>query len=189
MELFFFFKLGFEKRFTFERIILNNNKNIVLIGMPGSGKTTIGKMLAVSLDKAFLDTDNLIEKQYGATLQTIINHFDYLTLRQYEETVITGLQVQNSVIATGGSAVYSEKSMAVLSKNSKIVYLQLQIPDLLKRIRNFQTRGIAKAADQTFEDLFKERELLYKKYANISINCEGKGKTQILNELLTKLTY
>jgi len=172
----------------FERqTILNGNTNIVLIGMPGSGKTTIGRMLANALGKRFVDTDILIENHYGTSLQSIINQFDYLTLRQYEENVISALQASNSVVATGGSAVYSEKSMAVLSQNSIIVYLQVQIPDLLKRIKNIQTRGIAKAADQSFEDLFKERELLYKRYANLTLDCSDKSKKQILEELLAKV--
>src|SRR5208282_519524 len=120
-------------------------QNIILIGMPGAGKSTVGVILAKYLSKDFVDTDLLIQNRHRQSLQDILDLQGYLKLREFEENEILQLNVKNTVIATGRSAVYSEKAINHLKKNGKIVYLKLAKNELLKRINNFESRGIAKA--------------------------------------------
>ena len=145
--------------------------NLTLIGMPGAGKSTIGIILAKNLAMGFIDTDVLIQINRQKSLQQILDESDHLALRAIEEKEILKLNIENHVIATGGSAVYSEKAMAHLLNISKVIFLEVRLEVLKTRIHNFATRGIAKAKNQTFEDLFKERQRLYKKYADITIDC------------------
>jgi shikimate kinase len=139
--------------------------------MPGAGKSTIGIILAKNLGLGFIDTDVLIQINQQKTLQQILDETDHLNLRAIEEKEILKLNIENHVIATGGSAAYSDKAMAHLAGISKIIFLEASLEAIKKRIRNFDTRGIAKNKGQTFEDLFRERQLLYKKYAEITVNC------------------
>ena len=145
--------------------------NLTLIGMPGAGKSTVGIILAKNLGLGFIDTDVLIQINQQKTLQQILNETDHLNLRAIEEKEILKINIENHVIATGGSAAYSDKAMAHLAGISKIIFLEASLEAIKKRIRNFDTRGIAKNKGQTFEDLFRERQLLYKKYAEITVNC------------------
>ena len=146
--------------------------NIVLIGMPGAGKSTNGLLLAKALGKDFLDTDVLIQVREGQTLQQIMDSGDYLQLRHIEESVLMGIAAQNSVVATGGSAVYSAAGMGQLSKNGIIVYLDVSLKTLEERIKDYETRGIAKHPGQSFGDLFAERSELYKRYADITVKSD-----------------
>jgi shikimate kinase len=161
--------------------------NIVLIGMPGAGKSTVGIILAKVLSMDFVDTDLLIQIRHGQSLQEILDGSGYLRLRELEEREILQLNVRNAVIATGGSAVYSAKAMNHLRAGAKIVYLKLEAPELFKRITNFETRGIAKARDQSFEELCRERGLLYDRYAQIAIDCKNKNHEAVVEEILAKL--
>lgn len=145
--------------------------NLTLIGMPGAGKSTIGIILAKNLAMGFIDTDVLIQINHQKTLQQILDESGHLALRDIEEKEILKLNIENHVIATGGSAVYSPKAMAHLKSISKVVFLEANSGILEKRIHNFRTRGIAKAADQTFEALFHERGRLYRQYADLTIDC------------------
>jgi shikimate kinase len=145
--------------------------NITLIGMPGAGKSTVGIILAKNLGLGFIDTDVLIQINQQKTLQQIVDETGHLNLRAIEEKEILKLNINNHVIATGGSAAYSEKAMAHLSGISKIIFLEASIDQIKKRIHNFGTRGIAKNKGQSLEDLFKERQVIYKKYAEITIDC------------------
>lgn len=162
-------------------------KNIVLIGMPGAGKSTIGVILAKYLALDFVDTDLLIQHHCNSDLQSIVDRDGYLALRKIEENIISSLLVENSVIATGGSAVYSKKSMAHLNENGKIVFLDLSIEELSKRIKNYDTRGIACPSSQTFESLYDERTKLYKKYAEYIIDCRLKNPEEITSEIISKV--
>lgn len=145
--------------------------NLTLIGMPGAGKSTIGIILAKNLGLGFIDTDVLIQINQQKTLQQIIDGSDHLNLREIEEKEIVKINIENTVISTGGSVAYSEKAMTHLKSISKIIFLDTSIEELKRRITNFETRGIAKADNQTFMDLFEERQLLYKKYAEIVVDC------------------
>ena len=146
------------------------NPNIVLIGMPGSGKSTIGIILAKFLSKEFLDTDILIQTRTGKSLQEIIDHEGHMVLRHIEEEVILSVICTNHIIATGGSVPYSDLSMKHLKKNGIIVFLDVNLATLRKRIHSFETRGLAKRPDQSLTDLFNERFSLYTQYADITID-------------------
>lgn len=159
--------------------------SIVLIGMPGAGKSTIGITLAKTLAKKFVDTDLLIREQQGKTLQDIVNNDGYLTLRSIEEKTLLCINEQNHVIATGGSAVYSEAAMHHLKTFGTIIFLDVDLPEILTRISNFDTRGLARRADQTFSELFNERQPLYQKYADICINCTYKTPEIIIEEVIS----
>ena len=145
--------------------------NLTLIGMPGAGKSTIGIILAKNLGLGFIDTDVLIQINQQKTLQQIIDESDHLQLRAIEEEEVLKINIENHVIATGGSVVYSEKTMAHLLGISKTIFLEIDFEEIKNRIHNFKTRGIAKANNQSFKELFRERQILYKKYAEITIDC------------------
>ena len=162
-------------------------QNIILIGMPGAGKSTIGVILAKYLSKDFVDTDLLIQNRHNRSLQDILDRHGYLKLREFEEREILRLHASNTVIATGGSAVYSEKAMNHLRAGGKIVYLKLAAAELLKRIANFETRGIAKAKGQSFDELCQERGLLYERYAQIVVDCKNKNHEAVVDEIIRRL--
>jgi len=145
--------------------------NLTLIGMPGAGKSTIGIILAKNLGLGFIDSDVLIQINQQKTLQQIIDESDHINLRAIEEKEVLKINVENHVIATGGSVAYSEKAMTHLLGISKIIFLDVNYEEIKNRIHNFETRGIAKNKDQTFKELFRERQVLYKQYAEISIDC------------------
>ena len=151
--------------------MFQNQSNIVLIGMPGAGKSTVGIRLAKMISCDFIDTDVIIQISQGRSLQDIINMEGHMVLRQIEEDILLNLKCFNHVIATGGSAVYSHSAMKYLKSQGVIVFLDVDLPILKTRIRNFETRGLAKRPDQTFADLYEERYSLYKKYADIMIDC------------------
>jgi shikimate kinase len=161
--------------------------NIVLIGMPGAGKSTNGLLLAKALGKDFLDTDVLIQVREGNTLQQIMNNTDYLMLRQIEESVLISIDTKRSVIATGGSAVYSAAGMAHLAKNATIVYLDTPLQTLRERIHDDKTRGIACHPNQSFDELFAERTELYRHYANITINCDQHSPEDVVDAVIKGL--
>jgi shikimate kinase len=163
-------------------------KNIVLIGMPGVGKSTIGVILAKRLSKDFIDTDLLIQNRHKSTLQNIIERHGYMTLRKYEEEIILSLSGINTVIATGGSAVYSESAMDHLKSEGRIIYLKLNQKGLLERIDDYETRGIAMAPNQSFSSLFKERIKLYQKHAEIIIDCRSKTHEEIVLEIVRQIS-
>ena len=143
--------------------------NIVLIGMPGAGKSTIGSLLAKEISFHFVDTDLLIQDSQGRLLQEIVDSEGHLVLRQIEENLLSKLNLKNHVIATGGSAVYSHDAMTHLQKNNLILFLRVSLETLKGRINNFATRGLAKQPDQSFEELFEERSGLYHQYANLIV--------------------
>jgi len=147
--------------------------NLTLIGMPGAGKSTTGIILAKNLGLEFFDTDILIQINQQKRLQDILDSKGYLDLRKIEEQEILKINIEDNVISTGGSAVYSQQAMTHLQSISKMIFLKADFEVLEKRINNFATRGIAKAENQTFKELFKERQILYKRYADITIDCNA----------------
>lgn len=158
--------------------------NIVLIGMPGSGKSTVGVILAKMASLDFVDTDILIQMAAGKSLQKIIDADGYLVLRRIEEEVLLKLACRNHVIATGGSAVYSPAAISHLKKDGVIVFLDVDIETLQSRIRNYETRGLAKRPDQTLEELFAERLALYREYADITIGGAGLFQEEVCDAIL-----
>ncbi len=151
--------------------------NIVLIGMPGSGKSTVGVLLAKLLGYDFIDTDLIIQHTEGKKLFEILRDSGSEYFSRLENSVNKNLQAKSTVIATGGSVVYEQDAMEHLKTIGRVVYLEVSLGELEKRISNFATRGIRIAEGQTFGDLFAERLPLYKKYADITVNC-SRGSLQ-----------
>jgi len=145
--------------------------SIVLIGMPGAGKSTTGVLLAKLTCRRFVDTDVLIQSSQGRPLQDIVDREGHLALRAIEEQVILQFDCRNCVIATGGSAVYSPAAMAHLKQRGIVVFLHADLPVLEARVHDLDTRGLAKRPDQSFRELFDERATLYEKYADVTIQC------------------
>lgn len=164
-----------------------SKSNLVLIGMPGSGKSTIGVILAKRSSHDFLDTDLLIQSVEHRSLQDILDKEGYLRLREIEARVLQGINVQNHVISTGGSAVYSDTAMQHLKRNGTCIYLDVSVDTLRSRITDYETRGIAKRPDQSFADLFEERTQLYRKYADITIRGDGMNQDAVCDAILAQL--
>ncbi len=158
--------------------------NIVLIGMPGCGKSTIGVILAKTMLADFIDTDLLIQNKYKKSLSQIISEEGLEEFKNKENEILKELKAENSVIATGGSAVYCKEGMENLKRNGKIIYLKLSPETIKKRINNITTRGIAMEKGTTIDELYRERESLYNMYAQNVIDCEGKTAEEIV-EIVT----
>ena len=165
-------------------------KNITLIGMPGSGKTTLGKELSLKMNKLFVDTDRLIEKVHNKKLSEIINSDGNDGFLSIEEDTILDLQCSNTIISTGGSVVYSEKAMDHLKKISTIIHLDVSLVNLRKRLNNLAERGVVLKENQTFEDLFNERNLLYNKYSQIKFDNNSPLNMDLLSNIKNEyITY
>ena len=145
-------------------------ENISLIGMAGCGKSTLGKALSKELNVDFLDTDSLIEEKHQLTLEQIKTKYGYQFLRSEEEEVIMNITSTNKIISTGGSAVYSDKSMLHLSKFSKIIYLDTPFDIIKNRIDNGEDRGLAVVPGTSIEDAYKERIVLYEKWGELKLD-------------------
>ncbi len=152
---------------------MENNKNIVLIGMPGCGKSTVGVLLAKSLLRDFCDTDLIIQNKFGCSLTDILKTDGLEGFKEKENTVLANLNLKNCVIATGGSAIYCEKGMENLKKDGVLIYLDLPIEEIEKRITNIKTRGIAMKEGETLHDLYEERKPFYEKYADTVLDCKS----------------
>lgn len=164
-----------------------SKSNLVLIGMPGSGKSTIGVILAKRTSHDFVDTDLVIQSVEHRSLQDILDKEGYLKLREIEARVLQSLNLQNHIISTGGSAVYSDAAMQHLKQDGICIYLDVSVETLRSRITDYETRGIAKRPDQSFADLFAERTQLYRKYADITIKGDGMNQDQICDAIMKQL--
>jgi len=158
--------------------------NLVLIGMPGSGKSTVGVILAKKTARDFVDTDLLIQKSQKRKLQAIVDTDGYAALRNIEEDVLLDLWVQQHVIATGGSAVYSDRAMTHLKSDGLVIFLEVDLSILESRIGDFSMRGLAKRPGQSFSDLFDERASLYVKYADITIECGRLAQEDVCSRII-----
>lgn len=150
-----------------------NRENIILIGMPGSGKSTCGVLAAKALLKNFFDTDLLLQNLESLRLQDIINQKGIDYFETAEEAAILSLEIQGTVIATGGSVIYSEPAMKRLKALGRIIYLHLSYDAMCDRINNITTRGIVLKNGETLLDMYNERLPLYEKYADCTIDCDG----------------
>ncbi|GGC75601.1 shikimate kinase [Marinobacter halophilus] len=166
---------------------VQQSRNLVFTGMPGSGKSTIGVLVAKRLGMGFIDTDLLIQERSGRTLQDIVDHDGYVALRQVEEQVLLGLNVQNQVISTGGSAVYSDSAMNHLKQNGTVVFLDISLDVVVQRIGDYSLRGISRRPNQTMEELYEERFALYTRYADLTIKGEGFNQDQLCEAIIRKL--
>jgi|OpeIllAssembly_1097287.scaffolds.fasta_scaffold395317_2 shikimate kinase len=153
--------------------------NIVLIGMPGAGKSSIGVLLAKRLGYDFVDTDLLIQVEAHCRLQQIIVHHGLDAFKDLEERVVCKLAPQRAVIATGGSVVYSATAMTRLQQIGRLVFLDLPLPMLQQRVRNMDSRGLVIDPGETFAELYARRLLLYRRYAELTIPCGALAPEEI----------
>ena len=158
--------------------------NVVLVGMPSCGKSTIGVVLAKTMNKGFVDTDLLIQQKEGRTLQKIINEHGNEYFHRIEEQVLLSVNVEDFVIATGGSAIYYDRAMEHFKKNGKIVYINVSLETILERLNNIRTRGVTLGKGQTLADLYEERVPLYEKHADIVIEAEHLHIEEIVEKII-----
>ena len=162
--------------------VLKNN-NIVLIGMPGAGKSTVGVVLAKNMGLRFLDSDICIQEQEKCLLHEIIARDGLDGFIEVENRVNASLTVENSVIATGGSVVYGKEAMQHLKQIGKVVYLQLPFEEIKERLGDLTKRGVAVRNGQTLQALYEERTPLYEKYADVVVDCHNKAIREIVTEI------
>ncbi len=146
--------------------------------MPGSGKSTCGVVAAKMLLKNFFDTDLLIQNIEGISLQNIIDTKGNDYFEQAEERAILELDIQGTVIATGGSVIYSDKAMQHLKKLGKIIYLHIDYESMCQRLGNLSTRGVVMKNGETLLDMYNERLPLYDRWADVTIDCNNSGVEQ-----------
>ena len=158
-------------------------KNIVLIGMPGAGKSTVGVVLAKNMGMRFLDSDICIQEQEQCLLHEIIASKGLEGFIEVENRVNASLTVANSIIATGGSVVYGKEAMEHLKQIGTVVYLQLPYEEVAERLGDLNKRGVALKKDQTLLDLYEERTPLYEKYADLIVECHAKSIREIVAEI------
>lgn len=156
----------------------NHASNIILIGMPGCGKSTCGVLAAKYLLKNFYDTDLLLQNRESMRLQDIINTKGCDYFEAAEEQAILSLDIFGTVIATGGSVVYSEKAMRHLKTLGKVIYLQIGFETMCSRIDNLSVRGVVLKNGSTLADMYDERRVLYERWADDIIVCDGNTTSQ-----------
>ena len=157
--------------------------NIVLIGMPGAGKSTVGVVLAKRLGLRFVDSDLVIQDTYGKLLHELIEEHGVEGFWKIENDVNASLDMEKSVIATGGSAIYGKEAMEHLREIGTVVYLKLPYEEVAERLGDLNARGVTLQPGQTLADLYEERTPLYEKYAHITVECTGKELREIVTEL------
>jgi shikimate kinase len=164
-----------------------DERNIVLIGMPGVGKSTVGVLLAKALSRSFLDTDVLIQAREGRRLQDIIDSDGIDAFCRLEEKHVLGIECRGHVIATGGSVVYSEPAMKHLRAGGFIVHLDLPLGELKARLRNLDSRGVVMAPGQSIAELYEERLPLYRRYADATVQCAGLTHEEVVAAVVEAL--
>jgi shikimate kinase len=155
--------------------------SIVLIGMPGSGKTTVGQPLSQALGMGFIDTDKIIFEKENKPLKEIVAQDGLDRFLEIQEQTLLELDLNNRVISTGGSAVYNKAAMEFLKKNGIVVYLKQELEELEKRLA--PERRLARNSEQGFADIYAQREPLYEKYADVTIDCSKKNIESIVTEI------
>ena len=161
--------------------------NVILIGMPASGKSTVGVILAKILGLDFVDTDLLLQKKYGKKLSAMIEENGLDAFVGAEGRLCAGLEAENTVIATGGSAVYSEDAMAHFQRIGVVLYLEVGRETLKKRLKDVQERGVVIREGQTLDELFDERTRLCRRYAGITVSEEGLSLEETVQAAARKL--
>lgn len=157
--------------------------NVILIGMPGSGKSTAGVVLAKKLGYRFLDSDLVIQEKTGKLLYQLIEELGEAGFLALENKINSSILVKETVIATGGSAVYGAEAMEHFRKIGQIIYLKLTYEELEERLGDLHERGVMLKPGFTLRELYEERIHLYEKYANITVNCSGREVRQVMEEI------
>lgn len=163
-------------------------KNIVLIGMPGAGKSTVGVVLAKKMGFRFLDSDLVIQEETGMLLHEIISSRGLAGFLEVENQVNASLEAKHSVIATGGSVIYGKEAMTHLKRIGTVVYLKLSCEAITERLGDLRERGVALKEGQTLSQLYDERVPLYERYADITIACENKSIREITAEISGRIS-
>lgn len=166
---------------------MGKKTNITLIGMPASGKSSVGVVLAKRLGKKFVDTDIVIQEKHGKLLKELIEEHGDDGFREIEDEVNASLDVSNSIISPGGSVVYGQKAMNHLKEISVVIYLELSYTAIKSRLGDLRERGITLKEGQSLKDLYLERTPLYEKYADITINEMKKSLAKTIDEICEKL--
>lgn len=180
-------KINKIKRLERQRQEQMKKDNIVLIGMPGVGKSTVGVILAKILGYQFVDADLVIQKEEGKLLKDIIAEKGTDGFIQVENRVNSNLQVHESVVATGGSVVYGTEAMEHLCEIGTVVYLKQSLRKLERRLRNIKNRGVVLRTGQTLKDLYRERTVLYEKYADIVVDESDLNVEQTVEAVIAAL--
>lgn len=154
--------------------------NIVLIGMPGAGKSTVGVVLAKKLGYSFVDSDLVIQEKHGKLLHQLIEENGVEGFWKIENDVNASLALHNSVIATGGSAIYGQEAMEHLRAIGTVVYLKLPYEEIAERLGDLNARGVTLQPGQTLQDLYEERIPLYEKYAHKVVDCSGMALREVV---------
>ena len=162
-------------------------KNIVLIGMPGVGKSTVGVILAKMIGYHFVDTDILIQEQENRLLCDIIESDGVEGFLKIENKINSNINITDSVIATGGSVIYGKEAMEHLGEIGTIIYLKLPYNILDERLENIKGRGVVLKDGQGLHDLYEERIPLYEKYADIVLDEEGLSVEETIEKILEVL--
>lgn len=165
----------------------NRMKNIILIGMSGAGKSTLGVLLAKAMNYDFMDTDLILQTSENRLLQEIIEQDGVQTFKAIEERIICDLQADHSIIATGGSVIYSERGMECLKRLGHIVYLHVPYTEIKRRLHNIHSRGIVIEEGQTLESLYLEREVLYRRYCDFLIDVGELTIEQTIDIMMDQL--
>ena len=164
---------------------LINDKNILLIGMPGSGKSTVGVVLAKALGYRFIDSDLLIQETLGDRLSEIIEKEGIPEFHRLENIINLRINPENTVIATGGSAIYGEEAMNHFRQIGTVIYLKLSYEEIEKRLGDLKMRGITIKEGETLKDLYEERIPLYEKYAHVVLDTEGLLLRETVSEIIS----
>ena len=162
---------------------MKRRENIVLIGMPGAGKSTVGVVLAKHLGCRFVDSDLVIQEKYGKLLHELIEEHGVEGFWKIENEVNASLALDGSVIATGGSVIYGKEAMEHLRLIGQVVYLKLPYEEVADRLGDLNARGVTLMPGQTLRDLYEERTPLYEKYAHVTIDCSGKVLRDVVMEI------
>lgn len=162
---------------------------VILIGMPGCGKSCMGRALSRKLRMKVVDADRLIIKKHGRPLQQIIDEDGLEAFKKIEEETLLSIKGDNLIVSTGGSAVYSPKAMEHFKQIGKVLYLYCSLDTIKKRLGDFSKRGVALKPGQTIEDLYDERCKLYEKYADITVDCDGNAFSLYQRRIITILSY
>ena len=157
--------------------------NVVLIGMPGAGKSTVGVLLAKRLGYHFVDSDLILQAREGRRLQEIIVSDGLPAFMAIEEEILCGLSGTRTVIATGGSAVYSEPAMQRLKSLGRLVYIDVPVETLEVRVRDMDTRGVVLDPGESYRDLFQRREPLYRQFADLVVSGQSRTADEIAHQI------
>ena len=161
--------------------------NYVLIGMPCSGKSTVGVLFAKELGFDFIDVDILLQRREKRMIQKILDEDGLEAFKAAEEQALCSIDADETVISTGGSAVYSEKGMENVCKNARVIYIDVPLEEIYQRIENLQTRGIAGLSEKHFTKIYLERKALYERYADITIDAAHLTKDQLLKAIIKNI--